>query len=703
MACVAAPAPPLAGLPGLRSFYRRSREIPAGQALPETEVGDRRALCLEVADWPLHTRTVSRLLGRRLPGESFLPSTNPKGADCVNIRRTALTLATLMGAIPSGARAGTVWTALASEKIRPSAPARAQSGAAIAAARNEFEAFQVVVTGPATRVSAEVTDFTGPGTISGVHLYREALIDLKQPSGTDGGTGAYPDALVPAVDDVVGEKRNAFPFDVAAGESRAIWVEVLVPADARPGSYGATVTIHAGEGDTSVPARLEVWDFALPSTASLKTSFAMTYGGVPRAHGVSGEALTQLRQRYAQLALDHRISLSDLWDDGQLDFGDWSHLDGAYGPFLDGSAPTRLPGARLTSLQSGAPKENAQEHARWAEHFRSRGWFDQLFQYTCDEPPLTCAWSDILPRTQAAKQGDPAFRTLVTTDIDQATRNGVDGAIDLLVPVINFMEDRSEADGTAGPRGEARPRYDRFLASGPEKELWLYQSCMSHGCGGTVDIGNPSAADLYWTGWPTYAIDASAVRARSMEWLSFRYGATGELYYETTQAYYDRDPWVDQQQFSGNGDGTLFYPGTTGRIGGGSDIPVASIRLKMIREGMEDFEYLKLLSDLGGAGEARRIAQELFPHAWQADAAPEALMAAREAVARKILALSHKDVPPPGASVPAQSVEAASGPDGEAVLAAASGGCGAGAGGGLGLLLVLPALLSMRRLRRWRR
>jgi hypothetical protein len=618
----------------------------------------------------------------------------------VNIRRTALALAALAGAIPAGARASTVWTALASEKIRPSAPARAQSDAAIAAARNEFEAFQVVVTGPATRVSAEVSDFTGPGTISGVHLYREALIDLNQPSSVDGGTGPYPDALVPDVDDVVGEKRNAFPFDVAAGESRAIWVEVFVPADARPGSYRATVTVHSGEGDTSVPATLEVWDFALPSTASLKSSFAMTYGGLPRAHGVAGEALTQLRQRYAQLALDHRVSLSDLWDDGQIDFSDWSHLDGAYGPFLDGSAPTRLQGAKLTSLQSGAPKQNPQEHSRWAEHFRSRGWFDRLFQYTCDEPPLTCSWSDIVQWTQAAKAGDPDFRTLVTTDIDQATQNGVDGDIDVLVPVINYMEDRSEENGAAGPGGEARPKYDAFLASGPEKELWLYQSCMSHGCGGTVDIGNPSAADLYYTGWPSYAIDASSVRARAMEWFSFRYGATGELYYETTQAYYDKDPWVDQHEFSGNGDGTLFYPGTPARIGGTTDIPVASIRLKMIREGMEDFEYLKALSDLGGAAEAQRIARELFPHAWQADADPQALMAAREAIALKILALSNKDVPAPGASAPAQSVAAAGGPAGEGAPAATSGGCGTGAGGGLGLVFALPALLARRRLRR---
>src|SRR3990172_13186603 len=118
----------------------------------------------------------------------------------------------------------------------------------------------------------------------------------------------------------------------------------------------------------------------------------MTYGGVPRAHGVSGEALTRLRQRYAPLALDPRISLSDLWEEGQN--GDWSHFDSAYGPFLDGTAPTQLRGAKLTSLESGANLVSAAEHADWAAHFKSRGWFDRLFQHTCPEPPLTCSWRD---------------------------------------------------------------------------------------------------------------------------------------------------------------------------------------------------------------------------------------------------------------------------------------------------------------------
>jgi hypothetical protein len=207
----------------------------------------------------------------------------------------------------------------------------------------------------------------------------------------------------------------------------------------------------------------------------------------------------------------------------------------------------------------------------------------------------------------------------------------------------------------------------------------MYQSCMSHGCGGTVDFGSPNASDTYFTGWPTYMIDASAVRNRAMEWISFLEDASGELYWESAFAF-THDAWGNQWDFSGNGDGTLFYPGTTARIGGSTDVPVASIRLKMIREGMEDYEYLRALSDAGDPDMARRVARELFPSASQTDVAPEKLMAAREAIAARILELTGKESP--GISAPG------------------AGGCATGAGGGGFALLALPSVLALALARR---
>jgi len=101
-------------------------------------------------------------------------------------------------------------------------------------------------------------------------------------------------------------------------------------------------------------------------------------------------------------------------------------------------------------------------------------------------------------------------------------------------------------------------------------------------------------------------------------------------------------------QFGGNGDGTLVYPGRPDVIGGKTDIPIASIRLKMIRECSEIYEYLKIVSDLGDPTFALQTAKKLFQNAnpsimdgwtYSSNKPPEAIYSAREALANQILKL----------------------------------------------------------------
>ena len=550
------------------------------------------------------------------------------------MRRAIPLCLVLWSALPLSVKAAMVSTAGATFKVRRDQAPLPSRSVSISAARNEFEPFQILITGPATGVRATATALTGGGTSIGpVRLYREELIRIASTSAPDAivAAGAYlPDALVPDVDELANEKRNAFVgFNLASGETRAIWGEVRVPASAPAGTYTGTVTVQFAEGIATVPVTLTVHDFTLPVRASLKSAFGVSYGMLPAGHGIStaGTAFPALRARYDQLALDHRVSLST-HDDGDASM---AHFDATYGAFVAGTAPTLTPGAALTSVQYPGGLTDTATLKAWYDHFAGLGWADRLLQYTCDEPPQTCAWTDIPGRLLAAKAASPAYRTLLTTTLgeiqDAEARYGISiqRDLELVVPVINMLDDKA-GRRYAGPQAQT---YAAFVKSGPRKELWSYQSCLSHGCGGT---------STYFTGWPSYMIDASAVRNRAMQWLEFLYGVTGEVYYETTMAY-SHDPWSNQWDFSGNGDGTLFYPGTPARIGGTTQIPVASIRLKMIREGMEDYEYLKLLSDLGDPATARAEAQALFPDAYRTEQSPGALMAARDRIARRIVAL----------------------------------------------------------------
>jgi len=539
------------------------------------------------------------------------------------------------------ASAAQVWVAPAAQKIRPSVqpPAGATAAASLAAAKNEFEAFQVVITGQASGVSMSFEGLNdGNGhTISGreIVLYREALLNVASQTGGDGAAGWWPDALVPDVDPIAGEKRNAFPFDVPGNESRAVLVDIHVPQGTAAGKY--TGTLHVQGGVTQdVPVELTVWDFEVPSTSTLRSAFGMAWNGPCMGHGDGGcrggDSDFQLRARYVQAALDNHISLHQPYFTSTVDASgneNWGTFDQYVAPFLDGTANTRLRGAKLTSVSVNGATTAAVVKA-WSNHFKSKSWSTPtLFDYVCDEPPLTCQWSDIPGRISQVRAGDSAMPTLVTTTTWDAQSHGVSG-IDLFVPVINFVEGKP-GNALAGNQRS------RFPANS-----WWYQSCMSFGCSG-VGGGLDGSGE---TGWPTYAVDSDATRNRAMEWMSFSYDMSGELYYEVTMSYFNGDPWVNQSAFGGTGDGTLFYPGTPAKIGGSTEIPVESLRLKGIRDGMEDYELLNLAKQLGLGDQAKAIAQGVYPKTYQATTSPAAIDSARAELAALILHALGKDTQP---------------------------------------------------------
>lgn len=541
----------------------------------------------------------------------------------------------LLAIVPAAcwANAPTAYFESATVKIQPSrqAPSLPAGTIAISAARNEFEPFQVAIDGGQSgikNVTATVSDLSGPNgaliSAENLWLYRVDLLDVTTPSGSIGTTGTWPDPLVPARDEILDESRRAFPFDVAAGVTRAIWGEVLVPEDAKAGHYTGSIWIEGENFSAELPIELTVYGFALPSTPTLTTAFLAWLPNICLAH--TGDATcgdwnsaAQLAGRYAQLALDHRITLSNIWV-GRDHTQDWSGFDAHFGPLLDGTAPTRLSGAQMTTAQITGQRTVAKFHS-WAEHFRDKGWLSRLYDYTADEPPYGSTFEEIPARAQLAKDADDELAVLVTTNYANAVSHGLLDLLDIIAPIVNHI------DTPEG--GNQRPNYDGFLQSGGR--LWLYQSCMSHGC----SFGSPTPG----VAWPSYMVDVSAAKNRLMQWVLWRYRISGELYYETALAF-SADPWSSVYQYSGNGDGTLFYPGTPARIGGTGHVPVASIRLKMIREGIEDYEYLHLLDTLGARDFAESVAAQLMPSAYAAHDDAERIMQAKRLLAEKIEALT---------------------------------------------------------------
>jgi uncharacterized protein (TIGR03437 family) len=542
-----------------------------------------------------------------------------------------------------------VWVTGSLAKVQPQAAPGAAHWALISAARNEFESFQVHLRAGATpiQMGVTVTDFvnshTGgriPGS-SSVFLSREAYLDITQVSDLNGTPGITPDPLIPVQDRYFHEPRNAFPVTVPANETRSAWIDVFVPPGTPSGYYAASASVtDGGSVIATLPVQLKVWDFEIPSTATLTSAFGMTWNGLcvqaygsyfncgqyPGSGGSPDRGVELSHVAQGMFFLDHRVTISDIVSTGPAG-ADWSSFDATYGPLMDGSGPTALSGARLTSMKYvNSDTVNAADIRNWVAHFGSKGWISRLFHYHCDEPPYGCTWDQAVSEVEAVRAASPDMQTLLTTDIAGATQHGLLDAVDILTPVVDAME----------PRGglNLRPSYDTWLGR-PDKHLWWYQACGEH-----ESCSNGAPGPMTST-WPSYMVDASPVRNRIFQWMAFLYGIQGELYYLTDYCWVandcgSADPWVSLYAFGGNGDGTLFYPGTAARIGGTTPVPVSSIRLELIRDGMEDYEYLMALANSGDAEFATTAARSFITNAYNFDNNPDSLLAARESLGARL-------------------------------------------------------------------
>jgi len=545
-----------------------------------------------------------------------------------------LLAAALLCALPARA-AVQVWVADESEKVRPSAVAPAGAPAArirLAAAGGECAAAQIVVRSPdgVRGLTASAAPLRrGEKATVPLEMSRVATIELTQPSGPEGSAGEWPDALVPVRDAIWKETRRAFPVDVGPDRAQAIFVEACAPPRS-PGRYAGAVQLgwmaRKGPVRTSVPVELRVRGFDLPATPELATAFGFSGYSAAKGHGRPPRDARELTRLYDTMALRRGITLfggtQDAPDYAALGDSvriDWTGYDAEVAPFLDGTA---LPsGARWTAVELREPARLTRLQRKswrraWVEHFRERGWLDRLFVYVQDEPRPE-DFPRVEERARELREDAPEVRRLLTTAYSDRLPS-----IDLWVPLLNCLDPRAPSCPRAAPRSS----YDK---------LWWYQSCMSHGCGPL----RPRDRDAF-VGWPSYMIDAPATAARAMGWLAFANGISGELYFDVVHAYGQGDPWQSQWAFAGNGDGTLYYPGTPRRIGGEHDVPVESLRVVQIQRSLQDHAYLALCARLGDPRLAQAEARALAPslRGWARD--PRAYAAARERLAARIEALS---------------------------------------------------------------
>jgi hypothetical protein len=533
-----------------------------------------------------------------------------------------------------------IWTQTDGYKVRPDdKPIIKNKTVTISGAKGETTAFQIIVTAKAKAlggVDVALSDLTdGHGhtlsAVKDVALFREAYIDLTQPSGSTGKTGEFPDGLIPIGKDAYyHEQRNGAPFSVPAQENQGVWGEVAIPASAVAGIYHGTAKITAARATLgSVPITLTVWNFAIPATSSISIAFGLnssdTYNGHYKTY--NGTKLLKLLNVYQAEALKHRISVYEAlvappqytWAGNKIQGMDYTDYDSTMVPELNGNlakngaqgTTAEFPNANPQPPPGPTPGPNDAQYIAFfkavRQHFISENWYDRAFYYDIDEPSTPQDFADAAYRADLLHKVDPKMKAMVTTHL----RKDLIGKVDIWTVVVNWLD---------SPGYPTPADYAKRQKAGDK--VWLYHGNDSLASGGP---------------WPNFFVDRGMNDARIFGWMAYRYNMDGLLYYAMTNTYgrYP-NPWTDVWNFGDNGDGVLFYPGRTSIIGGKHDIPCPSIRLKAMRAGLQDYEYMRILHTMGQDAFVDALVRKLVVKTNNWTQNPEAIEKAREEMAVRI-------------------------------------------------------------------
>lgn len=479
----------------------------------------------------------------------------------------------------------------------------------ICGARNEYVAFQLVINAEGQNISGVgigKTDLAGTGqTIinkANIQLFREHYLKVTEPStsmygNVSLGKGEYPDPLVP-----LEAPKGGAPFFISEGRNQPIWVDIYIPDEAKGGLYQGQLIVKTEELPAQqINIQLEVWDFSLPNETHLKSFFYYGSEQIRQAHKLDSKDLSgylDLELKYQRMAHQHRINMST----GIYHYKDWQgfleraekYLDGA--AFVEGAGrgvgvPLWVIGEQFNTKD----KTEFQEACKWyMDHFHQEGWSGKPFLYIIDEPGSKEAYDEVRKLGKWINEAPYSGNLLpfmVTEQVgpEKPEFGSLVGYVDIWCSGLGFPDDMNKRR-TAGDR------------------IWTYN-------------GGPDGASVI--------IDTYGLACRSWAWTAWRYGIECWFLWDCTywvdkhnlrgQEMRQTDLWNDPLTFDqrrnpkvkwpdwGNGDGVFFYPGYEKGING----PISSFRMKAFRRGIQDYEYLYMLKEMGKKEAADKIANSI--------------------------------------------------------------------------------------------
>jgi hypothetical protein len=234
-----------------------------------------------------------------------------------------------------------------------------------------------------------------------------------------------------------------------------------------------------------------------------------------------------------------------------------------------------------------------------------------------DEPNLKENYEEVLALGALVHQAAPEMRCLVVEQPYQQDPSwpDIDPAVDIWCPLFSFID---------------RDSIDAKLAHGDE--VWSYTALAQR-----APRYHPHYEEVKNYDPPYWHIEHPLAAYRIPTWINWQYKITGLLYWSTVTTVVE--PWLNpalsHYGTHCNGEGYMIYPGAPCGIDG----PISCMRLKNLRDGMEDYEYFALLEKLAGREAVTKIVSTVAPNWWNCAKDPKAFHTAREKIAGEILKL----------------------------------------------------------------
>lgn len=200
-----------------------------------------------------------------------------------------------------------VWWAEGAYKVMRNAPIPARKDGEIKlwSARNEYESF-IIVVHPAGRMEnfrITTSDFKdGQGNkidSDNITVRKVEYVKVNRPTDSYGFRGWWPDPL----------PLYEHPETIFPAENQPFWITVKVPSTANAGDYSGEILLSSDNWKLSVPVRLQVWNFTLPETPTMRSGFGFNFNNVKKYDNIKTIEDEQAAfENYMQSFRDYRIS-----------------------------------------------------------------------------------------------------------------------------------------------------------------------------------------------------------------------------------------------------------------------------------------------------------------------------------------------------------------------------------------------------------